>query len=160
SAVPGDYTFSSSDNGGHTFTGDVTLVTAGSQAVTATDTITSSLTGSATINVSTTTLVEGVVINGADGAVLGATDASTVQRSKVNSIAFTFPPTVTLDAGALQVLKYVGSTPTTAEGLIISTGTVVVNGVAKTQVTIRFTGSDIIGGSLSDGNYQLLVDYT
>jgi hypothetical protein len=53
SAVPADYTFVSGDNGVHTFSGGVTLVTAGPQTFTATDTVTSSITGTSnTITVS------------------------------------------------------------------------------------------------------------
>jgi len=44
--LPADYTFTASDNGSHVFS--VTLATAGKQTVTATDTSTSSITGSAT----------------------------------------------------------------------------------------------------------------
>src|SRR5207249_3481420 len=44
--VPADYSFSASDNGTHTFTGGITLKTAGSQSVTATDVTTGSITGS------------------------------------------------------------------------------------------------------------------
>src|SRR5207237_1305137 len=49
-----DYTFIASENGQHTFTGGVTLVTAGNQMVTATDTQTASITGSAVISVTPT----------------------------------------------------------------------------------------------------------
>src|SRR5207248_3676881 len=45
SAVPANYTFVAGDNGAHTFTNGVTFVTAGNQTVTATDTVTSSITG-------------------------------------------------------------------------------------------------------------------
>jgi len=45
SAVPANYNFVAGDNGTHTFTGGVTLVTAGSQTVTATDTVTGTITG-------------------------------------------------------------------------------------------------------------------
>ena len=45
SAVPVSYPFVVGDNGTHTFTGGVTLVTAGSQTVTATDTVTGTITG-------------------------------------------------------------------------------------------------------------------
>jgi hypothetical protein len=48
--LPADYTFVGSDNGQHTFTG-VILRKAGSQRITATDTVISSITGSATIKV-------------------------------------------------------------------------------------------------------------
>jgi hypothetical protein len=51
--VPADYTFVAGDNGTHTFTNGVTLVTAGNQTVSATDTVTGSITGtSGTIAVS------------------------------------------------------------------------------------------------------------
>src|SRR3954469_7349395 len=43
-ALPADYTFTAADAGAHTFA--VTLKTAGSQSITATDTVTNSLTGS------------------------------------------------------------------------------------------------------------------
>ena len=45
--LPADYTFVAADNGAHSFT-TVTLKTAGLQSVTATDTLTSSITGTAT----------------------------------------------------------------------------------------------------------------
>ncbi len=45
SSVPADYTFVAGDNGGHTFSNAVTLVTAGNQTVTATDTVSSGITG-------------------------------------------------------------------------------------------------------------------
>jgi hypothetical protein len=51
-ALPGDYTFNSSDNGSHTFTNGATLVTVGTQTITATDTVTASVTGTASVNVS------------------------------------------------------------------------------------------------------------
>jgi hypothetical protein len=49
--LPANYTFLAGDNGTHTFTGGVTLATAASQRLTATDMTTSSITGSATIAV-------------------------------------------------------------------------------------------------------------
>ena len=49
SSVPADYVFTASDNGVHTFS--ATLVTAGNQTVTATDTVNSSITGSSNISV-------------------------------------------------------------------------------------------------------------
>jgi hypothetical protein len=50
--LPADYTFTSADAGMHTFAGVTTLVRAGSQTVTATDTATSSITGAASVTVS------------------------------------------------------------------------------------------------------------
>jgi murein DD-endopeptidase MepM/ murein hydrolase activator NlpD len=56
-AVPANYPFVAADNGTHTFGGGVTLVTAGSQSVTATDTATGSITGTAVVSVSVLGLV-------------------------------------------------------------------------------------------------------
>jgi hypothetical protein len=49
--LPLDYTFTAADNGVHTLTSGVTLVTQGSQTITATDTSSSSITGSASVTV-------------------------------------------------------------------------------------------------------------
>ena len=51
--VPPDYTFMSSDHGVHVFANGVTFNTAGSQSLTATDTGTTSVTGSAAVLVNT-----------------------------------------------------------------------------------------------------------
>jgi hypothetical protein len=51
-SLPADYTFLASDNGVHTFTVGATLVLAGSQTITATDTTTSSVTGAGAVTVS------------------------------------------------------------------------------------------------------------
>jgi hypothetical protein len=49
--LPANYPFTAGDNGRHTFPAGVTLVTAGSQTVTAADTATSAITGNATVAV-------------------------------------------------------------------------------------------------------------
>src|SRR5208282_5609337 len=49
--LPANYTFTSTDQGVHTFSGGVTLFTVGSQTLTVQDAATSSLTGSATVGV-------------------------------------------------------------------------------------------------------------
>jgi hypothetical protein len=54
--LPADYTFVGGDNGVHTFTNEVTLVTAGTQTVDVNDTVVTSATGSASVDVSATTL--------------------------------------------------------------------------------------------------------
>jgi hypothetical protein len=49
--LPADYTFTPDDQGTHTFSGGVTLVTPGDQTITATDTSDATITGSATVTV-------------------------------------------------------------------------------------------------------------
>src|SRR6185437_5419617 len=50
-SVPSNYAFVAGDNGSHTFTNGVTLVTAGSQSITVNDTVLTSKTGSANVTV-------------------------------------------------------------------------------------------------------------
>jgi hypothetical protein len=72
-ALPADYTFKASDAGVHVFTNGVTLKTAGSQTLTATDTVTSSLTGQATITVNSGTLTPALFArSSSDGQVWAA----------------------------------------------------------------------------------------
>lgn len=59
--LPADYSFTGGDAGQHVFS--VTLRTAGSQSVTVTDTVTSSMTSSATIVVNSTAMVPGAPTN-------------------------------------------------------------------------------------------------
>jgi predicted outer membrane repeat protein len=84
-------------------------------------------------------VVHSVVING------GA-----VQRSMVTDLTVTFNEQVTLSSGAVVVDKRGGG----AEGLVLSES--VVNG--ESVVNVTFIGSDIIGGSLLDGSYTLVVN--
>ena len=55
SALPADYTFTASDGGVHVFTAAATLVTAGTQIVTVTDTSSAVITGSASLSVTPAT---------------------------------------------------------------------------------------------------------
>ena len=72
--LPADYTFTAADQGVHTFTNGVTLVTAGNQTITATDTVTSSITGKAAVSVvaaAANHLVVSAPANATAGAALG-----------------------------------------------------------------------------------------
>jgi pectin methylesterase-like acyl-CoA thioesterase len=72
-----------------------------------------------------------------------------VQRSKVNSLTVTFADTVTLDPGAFELSRQEG-------GLVgLSVTTSVVDG--RTVAVLTFAGSDIVGGSLADGHYTLII---
>jgi hypothetical protein len=71
------------------------------------------------------------------------------QRSMVNSITVTFNTIVTLDPGAFEVLRQGGG------AFSVAFTTSVQNG--KTVAVISFSGADIIGGSLADGQYTLIT---
>jgi pectin methylesterase-like acyl-CoA thioesterase len=82
--------------------------------------------------------VANVVVN--DGA---------AQRSRVTSLTVTFSGIVTLDPGALELARQ-------GQGLIpLEVASSVVDG--QTVAVITFSGPDIIGGSLADGDYTLTV---
>jgi hypothetical protein len=72
-----------------------------------------------------------------------------VQRSMINSLTITFSTVVTLSSGAIEVDKTGGG----AEGVVVNSS--VVNG--QTVAVVTFTGADIIGGSLGDGRYTLII---
>src|SRR5262249_57079243 len=76
-ALPGNYTFTTSDAGAHTFSGGVTLYHAGAQSVSATDTQTSSIAGSATVQVGAAATAS-FAVTGPGTAVAGAAFAATV----------------------------------------------------------------------------------
>jgi hypothetical protein len=138
--LPGDYPFVAGDSGVHTFS--VTFKTTGNQTVTVTDTTASfPVTGvSGQVAVVAPIGVQGVQIN--DGS---------SQRSMVTSITVTFSTAVgTVDDGAFQVTRQSGGDPT----VVVSWN------VAHTAATLTFTGAQIIGGSLQDGNYSLVMDST
>jgi hypothetical protein len=98
--------------------------------------------GAITLNLSLVTpppaIVDNLIVN--DGS---------AQRSMVTSLTVTFSGIVTFDPGAFELRR-------TDHGLIPLAVTTSVVG-DQTVAVITFTGSDIIGGSLPDGNYVLTV---
>ena len=82
--------------------------------------------------------IESVVVN--DGS---------AQRSMVNSLTVTFDRVVTFDPGAFGLQRQDGSE------VSLNVAASVVGG--RTVAVLTFTGSDIIGGSLADGNYTLTI---
>jgi hypothetical protein len=82
--------------------------------------------------------VESVVVN--DGS---------AQRSMVESLEVTFDREVILDPSAIELSREDGSLVT------LSVAASLING--RTVAVITFSGPDIIGSSLADGNYTLTV---
>lgn len=79
---------------------------------------------------------------------VGVNDGS-AQRSMVNSLTITFDRAVTFDPGAFGLHRNDGS----EVGLNVAAS--VMGG--RTVVVLTFSGSDIIGGSLADGHYTLII---
>ena len=87
--LPADYTFTASDNGMHMFSGGATLVTPGTQTVTATDTASGS-TGSATIMViSSTPMVDHLSVSAPEMVVAGSSFDVTVSAVDAQGQAVT-----------------------------------------------------------------------
>jgi uncharacterized membrane protein len=82
--------------------------------------------------------VESVVVN--DGS---------AQRSMVTSLTVTFDHVVTLEPGAFELRRLDGSQVSLNVAASVAGG--------RSVAVLTFTGSDIIGGSLADGNYALTV---
>ena len=71
------------------------------------------------------------------------------QRSMVNSLTVTFDGPVTLDPGAFELSRQDGSP------VELTVAASVVNG--QTVAVLTFAGPDIVGGSLADGSYTLVI---
>jgi hypothetical protein len=82
--------------------------------------------------------VEQVVVN--DGS---------AQRSRVTSLTITFSEVVAVDAGAIEVLRQGPGSFTTHVATQVLSG--------KTVAVVTFSGRDVVGGSLADGRYQLIL---
>src|SRR5262249_27483217 len=92
--LPADYTFVAGDNGGHTFTNGVTLAPAGSQTITARDTLTSSITGSANVTVNAAAATH-FMVNAPSSATAGNAFSFTVTaQDQFNNTATGYTGTV------------------------------------------------------------------
>jgi len=76
-------------------------------------------------------------------------DGST-QRSMLTSLLVFFDMVVTIDPGAFTVERREDHS---VIGVVVSTAEV----SGKTVATLTFSGPDIVGGSLADGNYELKI---
>ena len=148
--LPGDYTFTGGDAGQHTFTGAVTLETAGNQIITATDTGTGSITGSGTVTVIPAATDHLLFLQQPTDTAAGQTISPAVMVAVVdpfgNIVAGDNSDTVTLSIG-------INPGGGTLSGTLTVT---VVNGVATfddlsiDQPGVGYTLHATVGGSLPD----------
>lgn len=101
STVPANYAFSSGDNSVHTFTAGFTLATAGVQTITATDTVTSSITGNTTVPVAITLTVTSTADVG----------AGTLRAAVAQSNAAAGGAVITFQSGLAGVITYGSALP-------------------------------------------------
>jgi hypothetical protein len=77
--LPGDYTFVAGDNGVHTFTNGEMLKTAGSQTVTATDSLTPSITGTSSADIVSPAAATQLMVTAPKSTTAGTPDSVTVE---------------------------------------------------------------------------------
>ena len=131
-SLPSDYTFLSGDLGTHTFISGVTLVTTGSQSITATDTRTSSIYGSQTgITVAVSSLTHFVVSGFPGSTVAGVAHSVTVIAKD------TYNNTVTGYAGTVKITSSDGKA-------VLPSNAGLPNGVGSFSVTLETAGSQSI----------------
>jgi hypothetical protein len=148
--LPGNYTFTSADAGQHTFASGVTLKTAGNQTVTATDTGTSLISGSATVSVNPAAADHLLFLQQPTDTAAGQTISPAVMVAVIDQFG-----NVLTDENTDTVTLTIGTNP--SGGTLGGTLTVtVVNGVATfSDLSIDLTGAGYtlhatIGGSLED----------
>ncbi len=173
SAVPANYAFVAGDNGVHTFTNGVTLVTAGNRTVTATDTVTGSITGtSGTISVNAAAATQ-LIVSAPGTATAGtAVSVSVTAQDAFGNTATAYTGTVhftstdassvlpannTLTAGAGNfnvTFKTAGNQTVTATDTVTgsitgTSGTIAVSAAAASQLAVSAVGTATAGVAIN-----------
>src|SRR5207302_1183404 len=133
SAVPANYSFVGGDGGVHSFSSGATLVTAGRQSVTATDTITGTITGTANVTVNPATATH-LTVSAPGSATAG------------NSFSFTV---TALDAFNNTATGYAGTVHfTSTDGAAtLPANSTLTNGAGTFSATLKTAGSQTITGT-------------
>jgi hypothetical protein len=151
--LPGEYAFSSSDAGVHTFTNGVILKTAGSQTVTAADTTTASLTGSAAVAVSPAAASKLIVTGFPSATTAGVAGSFTVTlEDAYGNIASGYRGTVHFTSSDPQATLPANYTFTATDA-----GVHTFSATLKTAGTQSLTATDTTTGSLSGTEAAITV---
>jgi hypothetical protein len=148
--LPGNYTFTTSDAGSHTFSGGVTLYHAGTQAVSATDTQTSSITGSATVQVGAAAAASFAVTGPAAAAAGTAFDATVTARDAYGNVVTGYTGTVHFTSSDAQASLPGNYTFTASDaGMHTFSGGVTLDTAGEQTVTATDTATSSLTGGLS-----------
>ena len=151
--LPADYTFTANDAGVHTFTSAVTLKTAGSQTVAATDTSTGSIMGSATVSVTPAAASTMIVTGFPSPMTAGAAGSFTVTlKDAYGNIATGYTGTVHLTSSDAKAVLPANYTFTSADA-----GKHVFSATLKTAGTQSITATDTVNASLHSTNSGITV---
>ena len=149
--LPADYTFTNLDDGAHTFTNGVTLKKAGPQTVTATDTGSSSVTGTSPSVIITSAAASHLVLTGLTAATAGTAQSLTVEAEDAfGNEATSFTGTVAFTSTDLQAGLPDDYTFTVADGgLHTFTNGITFETSSPQTVTVTDTGSPSVTGTSS-----------
>jgi hypothetical protein len=147
-SLPGDYTFTTGDNGVHDFS--VTLETAGTKTVTATDTVNSGIGGTATLTVTpaaaSSFLVQGFPLSTVAGI---AHNFKVTARDPYGNVATDYTGTVTFSSSDPQA-----SLPNDSQ---LTNGTGTFSATLYTAGRQSITASDSVDGSITGTQSNILV---
>jgi hypothetical protein len=148
--VPVNYTFTSGDSGVHTFTNGVTLVTAGSQSVTATDTGNSSINGSTSVTVTPAAASSFTVSGFSSPATAGTSSSFTVMaRDAYGNTATGYTGTVHFTSSDGQASLPADSTLTNGTGSFTAT--------LRTAGTQSITATDTVNSGITGSQTGITV---
>jgi len=143
-SLPGDYTFTAGDAGLHTFSGGITLKTAGGQTVTATDTSTASIIGSAAVSVNAAAAGNMIVSGFASPVTAGVTGSFTVTlKDAYGNVAAGYTGTVHFTSSDAKAVLPANYTFTSGDA-----GKHTFSATLKTAGTQSITASDTVNASL------------
>ena len=156
--LPANYAFINADGGLHTFTNGVTLETAGPQTVTATDTVTGSITGTSPSVIVTAAAASQFVLTGLTGDPAGTAQTLTVEaEDQYGNEATDYTGTVHFTSTDLQAGLPVNYTFTVLDGGLHT----FTNGVTlKTAGSQTVTATDTVTGSITGTSPSVLITAT
>ena len=153
--LPADYTFVAGDNGTHTFTNGATLKTAGTQSITATDTVTGTITGTQS----------GITVNPAAATTLTVSGFTTpTTAGAAHNVTVTakdaFGNTATGYTGTVQFTSSDGAAVLPANYTFVAgdAGTHTFSATLKTAGTQSITATDTVTGSITGTQSGITVN--
>jgi alpha-tubulin suppressor-like RCC1 family protein len=153
--LPPDYVFTPGDAGAHTFAGAVTLKTVGAQSVSATDTVTASITGGQTGLVVTAAAAVQLTVTGVTGGPAGVVSSATVRaQDAYGNTATAYTGTVRLTCTDAQAVLP-GNYAFVAADAGVHTFTSAVT--LKTVGVHTVTGTDTVTGTLTGNQAGITV---
>ena len=153
-SLPSDYTFQSDDLGTHTFFDNVTLITIGTQSITATDTVSNSLTGSQTSITVTVALGIHFVVSGfTSPATAGVASAVTVTAKDLyGNVDANYTGTVSITSSDSKAILPSNTTLTLGIGAFTVT--------LETAGTQSITATDTTNSTISGTETGISVAHT